>query len=82
MSLFDPNFSPYDALQILNNKTTQLDHNLANLIKAHNSMAKLVEDQGHAIDALTMGLNNANKANQILMSDMISTMTEKLKDIR
>jgi len=80
--MFDPNFSPYDALQILNNKTTQLDHNLAKLIAAHNSMAKLVEDQGQAIDALTMGLNNANKANQILMSDMISTMTDKLKDIR
>jgi hypothetical protein len=29
-----------------------------------------------------MGLNNANKANQILMSDMISTMTDKLKDMR
>jgi hypothetical protein len=80
--MFDPNFSPYDALQILNANVTQLDHNLANLIKAHNSLANLVKEQGETIDALTMGLNNANKANQILMSDMISTMTDKLKDMR
>jgi hypothetical protein len=80
--MFDSNFSPYDALQILNTNVTQLDHNLANLIKAHNSLANLVKEQGETIDALTMGLNNANKANQILMSDMISTMTDKLKDMR
>ncbi|CAB5223775.1 hypothetical protein UFOVP389_12 [uncultured Caudovirales phage] len=80
--MFDPNFSPYDALQILNNNVNQLDNNLAKLIAAHNSLAKRVEEQGQVIDALTMGLNNANKANQILMSDMISTMTDKLKDIR
>jgi len=80
--MFDPNFSPYDALQILNNNVNQLDNNLAKLIAAHNSLAKRVEEQGETIDALTMGLNNANKANQILMSDMISTMTDKLKDIR
>ncbi len=75
--MFDPNFSPYDALQILNNNVNQLDNNLAKLIAAHNSLAKRVEEQGETIDALTMGLNNANKANQILMSDMISTMTDK-----
>jgi DNA-binding ferritin-like protein len=80
--MFENTFDPYDALQMLNANVQGLDKNLANLIKAHNSLAKLVEEQGEVISVLTQGLNNANKANQILMSDMISSITEKIKDTR
>lgn len=80
--MFENSFDPYDALQILNANVRGLDQNLANLIKAHNSLAKLVEEQGEVISVLTQGLNTANQANQILMSDMISSMTDKIKDMK
>lgn len=80
--MFDNSFDPYDALQILNNNVKNLDHNLATLIVAHNSLARKVEEQSEVIDVLTKGLNNANQANQILMSDLISNMTEKIKDLK
>jgi hypothetical protein len=80
--VFDNSFDPYDALQILNNNVRGLDQNLATLIAAHNSLAKRVEEQGEVIDVLTKGLNNANAANQILMTDLLSNMTEKIKDLK
>jgi hypothetical protein len=80
--MFDPDFSPYDALHTLNANVQGLDKNLATLIAAHNNLARLVEEQGEVISVLTQGLNNANAANQILMSDMLSSMTEKIKDMK
>ena len=80
--MFENSFDPYDALQILNANVRGLDQNLATLIAAHNTLAKRVEEQGEVIDVLTKGLNTANQANQILMSDMISSMTDKIKDMK
>ena len=80
--MFENSFDPYDALQMLNNNVRGLDQNLATLIAAHNSLAKRVEEQGEVIDVLTKGLNNANAANQILMTDLLSNMTEKIKDLK
>jgi hypothetical protein len=80
--VFENSFDPYDALQILNANVRGLDQNLATLIAAHNSLAKRVEEQGEVIDVLTKGLNNANAANQILMTDLLSNMTEKIKDLK
>jgi hypothetical protein len=73
--VFDSNFDPYQAM-------VNLDTNLANLIQAHNNLARLVEQQQETIDILLKGMNAANTANQILMKDALSTMTEKLKDMR
>jgi chorismate-pyruvate lyase len=80
--VFDNSFDPYDALQILNANVKNLDQNLATLIAAHNSLARRIEEQGETIDILTKGLNTANQANQILMSDMLTSMTEKIKDMK
>ena len=80
--MFDNTFDPYDALQILNNNVKNLDRNLATLIAAHNTLARRVEEQGETIDVLVKGLNNANAANQILMTDMLSSMTEKIKEMK
>jgi hypothetical protein len=80
--VFENSFDPYDALQILNANVRGLDQNLATLIAAHNTLAKRVEEQGEVIDVLTKGLNNANQANQILMTDLLSNMTEKIKDLK
>jgi len=72
--MFDSNFDPYEAI-------VNLDRNVNNLIQAHNALARLVEDQQQAIDILIKGMNAANTANQILMKDALSNMTEKLKDL-
>lgn len=80
--MFDSDFDPYEALQTMNKNIQLLDHNLATLIKAHNALAKVVEEQDSTIKVLTQGLNNANQANQILMTDMLTSMTEKIKDMK
>jgi hypothetical protein len=73
--MFDQNFDPYEAL-------VNMDRNLNNVIQAHNNLARLVEEQQQAIDVLIKGMNAANKANQILMKDALTTMNDKLKDMR
>ena len=72
--MFDPKFDPYEAM-------VNMDRNLNNVIQAHNNLARLVEEQQEAIDILIKGMNAANTANQILMKDALSNMTEKLKDM-
>lgn len=72
--MFDSKFDPYEAL-------INMDRNVNNLIQAHNALARLVEEQQQAIDILIKGMNAANTANQILMKDALSNMTEKLKDM-
>ena len=72
---FDNNFDPYEAM-------INMDRNINNLIQAHNALARLVEEQQEAIDILIKGMNAANTANQILMKDALTNMSEKLKDIR
>jgi hypothetical protein len=52
------------------------------LITAHNLLAKRVEEQGHTIDILIQGLNNSNKANEHLMREMLTNITDKTKEMR
>jgi hypothetical protein len=73
--VFDTNFNPYDAL-------VNMDRNLQALIAAHNGLAKRVEEQGHVIDVLIEGLNNSNKANEVLMREMASSVMDKLKEVK
>ena len=73
--LLNTDFDPYQAL-------VNLDKNVQTLIVAHNSLAKRVEEQGHVIDILTEGLQSSNKANEILMRDMLSTMTQKINEVK
>ena len=73
--VLNPTFDPYEAL-------VNLDANVQALITAHNGLAKKVEEQGHVIDILTEGLTAANKANEILMKDMLGTITDKIKEVK
>lgn len=73
--MFDNNFDPYQSL-------VNLDTNVQQLIRAHNLLAKRVEEQGHTIDLLIEGLTRSNKANEILMAEMSSTILDKLKETR
>jgi hypothetical protein len=73
--MLDSRFDPYQAL-------VNLDANVQALITAHNGLAKKVEEQGHVIDILTEGLSAANKANEIMMKDMLSNITDKIKEVK
>jgi hypothetical protein len=75
MNKLMPDWDPYDAL-------IQLDARLKHLVAAHNNLAKKVEEQGHVIDILTEGLTASNKANEILMKEMLSNITDKLKEVK
>ena len=73
--MLNTDFDPYQAL-------VNLDKNVQTLIAAHNSLAKRVEEQGHTIDILIEGLNNSNRANEHLMREMLTNITEKTKEMR
>ena len=80
--MFDTNYDPYQAM-------INMDTNINNLIKAHNNLARLVEqheskiiEQGHIIDILIEGLNNSNKANEVLMREMATTVMDKIKEVK
>jgi hypothetical protein len=73
--MFDTNFDPYQAL-------INTDRNLQAVIAAHNALAKRVEEQGHTIDILIEGLNNSNKANEMLMREMAQNIHAKLQEVK
>jgi hypothetical protein len=73
--MFDNNWDPYQAM-------INMDKNIQTLIAAHNTLAKRVEEQGHVIDVLVEGLNNSNRANEHLMREMFTNITEKTKEMR
>jgi len=75
MNLFESGFDPYQAM-------INMDKNIQTLIAAHNTLAKRVEEQGQVIDVLIQGLNNSNKANEHLMREMLTTITDKTKEMR
>jgi hypothetical protein len=73
--MFDTNFDPYQAL-------INTDRNLQAVIVAHNLLAKRVEEQGQVIDTLIQGLNNSNKANEMLMREMAQNIQLKLQEVK
>jgi hypothetical protein len=73
--MFDRDWDPYDAM-------INLDINVKNLITAHNLLAKTVEEQGRVIDILTEGLQKSNRANELLMREMMSNITQKLNEVK
>lgn len=73
--MFDTNFDPYQAL-------INTDRNLQAVIAAHNLLAKRVEEQGQVIDTLIQGLNNSNKANEMLMREMAQNIQLKLQEVK
>ena len=73
--MLNTDFDPYQAL-------VNLDKNVQAVITAHNLLAKRVEEQGHVIDILTEGLQATNKSNEILMRDVLATMTQKINEVK
>lgn len=73
--MFENTFDPYQAL-------INTDRNLQAVIVAHNLLAKRVEEQGEVIDTLIQGLNNSNKANELLMREMAENIHTKLQEVK
>lgn len=73
--MLNPNFDPYNTLM-------EISNNLNTLIQAHNALAHKVEEQAHTIDLLVQGLTNANKANEIVMNDMMTLMNQRIKELK
>lgn len=61
-NMLNTDFDPYQAL-------INLDHNMKNLVQAHNQLAERVQQQEQVIDTLIKGLEMANKANERLIRD-------------
>lgn len=68
-------FDPYQAL-------INLDKNMQNLVLAHNALAQRVEEQGQVIDVLIKGLEASNRANEHLIQNMVSDITNKLAEVK
>lgn len=68
-------FDPYQAL-------INLDKNMQNLVLAHNALAHRVEEQQQVIDVLIKGLEASNKANEHLIQNMVSDITNKLAEVK
>jgi hypothetical protein len=94
--MLNSTFDPYDileqlkqAVQQLNDNILVIDRNLHASIRAHNGLSEHVreldikiKEQGEVIDILTQGLNAANKANEIMMKDLLSNLTDKIKEVK
>jgi hypothetical protein len=65
--MFNQNFDPYEAL-------INMDRNLQNIIAAHNLLAQRVEQQQQVIETLIKGLEAANKANELMLTQNLSTI--------
>jgi hypothetical protein len=80
--LLNHNFDPYDALQQLANSDKTLDENIHKLIRAHNALAgtvqhhtEKIQQQGEVIDTLIAGLDAANKSNELMLTSLMTTIT-------
>jgi hypothetical protein len=81
-NLFDSRFDPYEALVSIDRACQALDRNHQQLIAAHNTLAAKVKEQGEVIDVLIKGLDASNKANEMLLKDMVSNITETFKGVK
>lgn len=61
MNMLDNQFDPYQAM-------LNMDKNIQSIITAHNLLAQRVEEQQKIIDTLIKGLDAANRANELMLS--------------
>ena len=79
---FDSRFDPYEALVSVDRACQSLDRNQKQLIEAHNALARKVEEQQAVIDLLVQGLEASNKANELMLQDMMGKMTESFQGVK
>lgn len=71
---WDPTFDPMKALEELNHNQLVLQNNQTVLQQEHNKMASKIKELETVIDVLIKGLDAANKANEVMMSQLINSL--------
>jgi hypothetical protein len=79
MSVLDPDFDPLRIMQELNANQVSLNNNYLKMVQAHNNLALKVEQQQLEIDRLMLNLDNANKANELLLKGLVNDIQSQLK---
>lgn len=75
MNLFNNDFDPLKTLDELARNQEVLYGNDKQMAAAINQLQRRVELQQQTIDLLLKGLDQANKANEVLMRDALDRMT-------
>jgi branched-subunit amino acid aminotransferase/4-amino-4-deoxychorismate lyase len=81
MNPFNSDFDPYDALQVLNKNQIILDEHLTRQAETINQLAITLRQQQQQIDLLIKGLDQANKANEVIMSSLLNQITTAVNNI-
>ena len=81
MNPFNSDFDPYDALQVLNKNQIILDEHLTRQAETINRLAITLRQQQQQIDLLIKGLDQANKANEVIMSSLLNQITTAVNNI-
>lgn len=68
MRMFDENFDPLAALEAMKNNQDVLFNNDKQLAMAIEDLRAVVRNQQETIDILQRGLDAANKANELMLS--------------
>jgi hypothetical protein len=80
--MLDSNFDPLKMMYDLKEAIQRLDKNIQQVILAHQALAHRVNDQQQVLDVLISGLEASNKANEHLLKEMMSNITNKLNEVK
>jgi hypothetical protein len=72
---WDPTFDPMKALEELHANQLILQQNQGVLQQEHNRLGSKVKELEAVVDVLIKGLDAANKANEVMMSEMIKNIS-------
>lgn len=72
--MLDPNFDPLLALEQLNENQTILFNNDRQLAQAIEDIREVIKNQQLVIDVLQKGLDAANKANELLLTQGLNNL--------
>jgi hypothetical protein len=74
MNNFNPTFDPMAVLEQLNNNQSVLFNNDKQLAAAIEDIRSVIKNQQEVIDVLQKGLDMANKANELLLTQGLNTL--------
>lgn len=72
---WDPTFDPMKALEELHANQLILQQNQGVLQQEHNRLGQKVQELETVVDVLIKGLDAANKANEMIMSQWVTKIT-------
>ena len=76
--MLDPKFSPYDAMLALNENQQVLLERQRSQAEEIKHILTMITEQQQQIDILVRGLEQANKANEQLMQQLLAEMMKNI----